>query len=129
MSNVRPWSAPVGNIEAACRAGGRRGYNAHRQAQALVRRLRVAELLGQSGFHRGALARLARELGVSKATITRDVQSMLPIACFCPCCARLVPREGLPALLTASLARHGRGLTPAAEAVQASFASGAAGKE
>src|SRR4051794_27592031 len=65
------------------RAGGRRGYNARRSFQRLLRRRRVFELLverfGVEGLfgHHGACAAVARELGVSRATICRDRQYLL----------------------------------------------------
>ena len=57
------------------RAGGRRRYNLQRQEAAEARRGEVRRLLDLYGRHRrGVQARIARELGVSRATISRDVE-------------------------------------------------------
>jgi DeoR/GlpR family transcriptional regulator of sugar metabolism len=42
-----------------------------------VRRVEVALLLRQWGFDHGVQVRIARHLGVSEATISRDVQALL----------------------------------------------------
>jgi hypothetical protein len=64
------------------RAAGRRRYNKLRYALALMRRKKVSKLLWEyrklgvlrrMSWH-GVQARIAFELGVSKSTITRDVQ-------------------------------------------------------
>ena len=60
------------------RARGRRRYNLARQEAAAQRRgevLRLLDLYGRA--RRGVQARIARELGVSRATVTRDVQHLL----------------------------------------------------
>jgi hypothetical protein len=69
-------------------AGGRRHYNAHRQFLALDRRRKLARMLRQKGgmTKRGYQARLARKLGVSTATICRDVRYLLQLGWPCPCC-------------------------------------------
>jgi predicted transcriptional regulator len=54
------------------RAGGRRRYNAARRKAADKCRSDVARMLCQYGRHkRGVQARIARELGVSEATVSR----------------------------------------------------------
>lgn len=61
------------------RAGGRRRYNAARQAQARARRAAILELIGTPvvlGFH-GWQAQLAKRFGVSRATICRDLTALL----------------------------------------------------
>lgn len=64
--------------DAVCRrASGRRRYNSVRQLRALLRQIEVARLLRTYHWARGARARIARELGVTPGTITRDVQSLL----------------------------------------------------
>lgn len=64
--------------EAYRRAGGRRHYNQTRQIRAIFRRDALLELLAQSGMFRyGARAAAARALGVSQATISRDVAAIL----------------------------------------------------
>jgi hypothetical protein len=57
------------------RAGGRRRYNLERQRAAAARLAEVERLLALYGaWRRGVRARIARELNVSRATVTRDVQ-------------------------------------------------------
>ena len=69
-----PWSVWTNPEEAARRAGGRRHYNSLRQLRAALRRRAVIELLCQYGFDYGSQRRIATRLGVSPATISRDVQ-------------------------------------------------------
>jgi hypothetical protein len=71
---VRTWWIPVSRDEAARRAGGRRAYNASRQFKAAMRRERVIVLLLARGFDYGSQRHAAAILGVSPATITRDVR-------------------------------------------------------
>ena len=60
------------------RAGGRRRYNLKRQEAARVRRAEVQRLLDLYGRERrGVQARIARELGVARATVCRDVLHIL----------------------------------------------------
>lgn len=68
------------------RAGSRRRYNATRQVRAALRRVRVAELLDQTGHIRGSQRRIAQALGVSEATISRDVAALLRTHVACPTC-------------------------------------------
>jgi hypothetical protein len=64
------------------RAGGRRRYNFERQLRAKLRRLQVRYLLLENRLwigelvQHGALAEIARQLGVSRATICRDLQQL-----------------------------------------------------
>jgi DNA-binding CsgD family transcriptional regulator len=71
MSKIR---VPKSAEEAYRRAGGRRRYHARRKRDAEERRARVAELIIQWGWVQGTQARIARELGVSEATISRDMR-------------------------------------------------------
>jgi|SRR5215213_4133647 len=71
MSKIR---APKSAEEAYRRAGGRRRYHAQRRREAEERRARVAELVVQWGWVQGTQARIARELGVSEATVSRDMR-------------------------------------------------------
>jgi hypothetical protein len=82
------WTAETTPEAAARRAGGRRHYNAWRQHLAFYRRVKLSRLLFAKGklFERGNQARLARELGVSRATICRDVRAILAWGHPCPCC-------------------------------------------
>lgn len=73
MSKIR---VPKSAEEAHRRAGGRRRYHAQRRRAAEERRGRVAELIIQWGWMQGTQARLARELGVSEATISRDMRKI-----------------------------------------------------
>lgn len=58
------------------RAGGRQRYNQRRQEAASERRAEVSRLLDLYGRRkRGVKARIARELGVSRATVTRDARA------------------------------------------------------
>lgn len=71
------WVDPVAEQSAACRAGGRRHYNAVRQRRAALRRVRVAELLVRAtAFKRGVQTTIARELNVSRATVCRDIRRL-----------------------------------------------------
>lgn len=83
------WSAPTTPEAAARRAGGRRHYNAWRKALAFRRlHLEVASRLFAQGslFRRGIQAELARELGVSRSTICRDIDHLLCQGWPCPHC-------------------------------------------
>lgn len=73
------WARPVPDEVAYRRAGGRRAYNARRQALAGLRRQAVVELLAESGrslFARDTVRWLAGELGVSTRTIQRDLAAI-----------------------------------------------------
>src|SRR6266850_1766166 len=75
MANV--WSAPTSWTEVCQRANGRRKYHSIRRLKARLRRQQVARHLRREGLGYGVKARLARTLGVSKATITSDVRAIL----------------------------------------------------
>ena len=91
MSNG--WSEWVSDGEAAARAGGRRRYNEVRRVRAQYRRIQVAERLLSYGWTYGAQARIAEELGVSDATISRDLKAIFPRAILCPVCGCRHPLE------------------------------------
>jgi predicted DNA-binding transcriptional regulator YafY len=57
--------------------GGRRRYNSLRQFLAAERRRRVVELMQRFGLKRGVVTAIARELHVSKASISRDIATLL----------------------------------------------------
>lgn len=82
------WSASTTNEAAARRAGGRRHYNAWRKALAAHRRRKISRWLSVRGrmFERGIQTRLARRLGVSRATICRDMAYLLRLGWPCPRC-------------------------------------------
>src|SRR5438132_11335174 len=65
------------HAEVAARAGGRRRYNSVRQFNSTLRRAQVIELAKEHGLGRGARAQIARELGVHRSTITRDLDAVL----------------------------------------------------
>ena len=99
MCNMRqPWSAST-DWETVCRrASWRRYYNSVRRVRALYRRNEVARLLTAQGalFDHGTQARLARQLGVSRSTICRDVAALLREGWPCPHCgAYKTPPEAL----------------------------------
>lgn len=63
-----------------------------------MRRVRVAEMLRAAGQIRwGAIGEMARELGVSTSTMSRDVAADLAAGREgrCPLCASVVPIDAL----------------------------------
>lgn len=100
--SVQGWSHPISDAEAWARAGGRRHYNGTRQAHAQLRRAEVARLLATLGLRHGTQAVIARRLGVSEATISRDLTALFrssrPRRCpLCGCgCAALADLGGTP---------------------------------
>jgi hypothetical protein len=92
VSNKRSfWSEQAEWDEVCRRAAGRRHYNRMRRFRAAYRRYRLAQLLSVKGgmTERGTQARLARELGVSRATICRDVAYLLRESYPCHACGAL----------------------------------------
>lgn len=72
------WSAHRPTHEVYRRAGGRRGYNRRRQLIATDRRVQIARrILRAGGLYHGMGAQLARELGVDRSTISRDINIIL----------------------------------------------------
>jgi hypothetical protein len=98
------WSAPTTHEEVARRCAGRRHYNAHRQILAAYRRTRVAKLLMAQGsmFEHGVQAAIARQLGVSRSTVCRDVAALLKEGHPCPTCGayRQPADPGVPGVET-----------------------------
>jgi len=76
LSARESWGAATGWDEVCRRAAGRRHHNAHRRTLQLYRRMLVSHLILRYGYYRGIQVRIARELGVSEATISRDVRAM-----------------------------------------------------
>jgi hypothetical protein len=76
--NNNSWTAFT-SFDAVCRrAAGRNRYHALRRFRRAQRRCRVAHLLGKYGLGRyGVLSRIARDLGVNRSTISRDVTVLL----------------------------------------------------
>ena len=93
MSNN--WSAPTSWDEVCRRKAGRDRYNSIRRLQRAERRFRVLKLLSRYGMDRGVQARIAKELGVSRVTVHRDVKALLFDYTPCPGCGSLVPRSRL----------------------------------
>ena len=58
------------------RAGGRRRYNATRRALVFWRLLELEHILRCEGYQVGDYARLSKRLGVSRATVCRDVRRL-----------------------------------------------------
>jgi hypothetical protein len=84
-----PWSNWTSTPEAHARASGRRWYNKRRQDHAKARRQEVERLLQRWGPSAAAKAKMARLLGVSLRTITRDVHALQerpPLPVICPTC-------------------------------------------
>ena len=83
------WSAPTSTSEVRRRAGGRRKYNSVRRFKADLRRVEVEKLFAAYGFTRGARARIARELGVNRSTVSRDIRRLwAPGGQTCDTCER-----------------------------------------
>lgn len=79
MRNKLNWSDTVDWQLACRRAGGRRGDNAWRQMQALLRQRQMVNLLHRLDLGlttRGAQSELARLLGVHRSTIHRDLATL-----------------------------------------------------
>jgi hypothetical protein len=93
----KPWGAPTSWDEVCRRAAGRARYHALRRFQRQERRLLVVELLRRYGLVHGVQARISRELGVSEATVSRDVAALLKDRAACPCCGTVVPKERIRA--------------------------------
>ena len=80
--NNNEWSRPIRWDEVCRRAAGRRHYNAIRTVRRALRRREVARLLVKYGglygpSSHGLQARIARQLGVHRSTICRDVWAIL----------------------------------------------------
>jgi len=83
------WSERTDDETMRRRAAGRRHYNAVRRFRAAWRRREVARLVLEGGAGWGYQARIARELGVSRATVCRDVAWLHAESLPCPNCGRL----------------------------------------
>lgn len=71
------WSDSTTNHEAFSRASGRRQYNAQRQHIAAMRQAEVFRRAMAYGYVPGTKARIARELGVHRSTVTRDFRAAI----------------------------------------------------
>jgi len=70
--NRQGWQRPVSDQEAYRRASGRRRRNFQRQIQAELRRQQVVKRLHEGQTYTA----MAQALGVSRWTISRDVQAL-----------------------------------------------------
>jgi hypothetical protein len=86
------WRQPTTWEEVTRRAAGRTRHNKVRQLRAALRRRQVLQLLGEIGWTYGSQARIARQLGCSEATISRDMAVLLPVVEECPTCHQFVLR-------------------------------------
>jgi hypothetical protein len=102
--NRESWARPTTHEEVVRRAAGRRHYNAVRQARAEQRRQKVLDLArnwGVSLVEPGVQGALARQLGVHRSTISRDVAAILGGVTVwrpCPACGRPVLPPGYASL-------------------------------
>jgi hypothetical protein len=87
------WSRPVSDAEAHSRAGGRARCNRQRELEAFSRRNRVLRRYIEMNAAPGAKAQIAREFGVHRSTVTRDIQRWSgEQSLLCPTC--LTPIRG-----------------------------------
>ena len=85
------WSAFTSTSEVHRRAAGRRKYNSVRTFHADMRRVEVEKLFAAYGFAHGSRSRIARELGVNRSTISRDIRRLwAPEGEACPKCERMM---------------------------------------
>ena len=73
-------------------AGGRARYNGVRTLRAQIRRAEVARLLLRHGWRYGTGVRIAEALGVSEATVSRDIYRLFretPLRSHCPICGAI----------------------------------------
>jgi hypothetical protein len=101
MTTSTNWSAPTSPSEVARRAAGRKKYNRQRQRAAQLRRRKVAALLFRRGWLSlpGYRLLIARRLGVSIATVARDIKTIMRTGYDCPTCGSHVlvpPRLRVP---------------------------------
>ena len=94
MSTTSDWSRNTRWDEVCRRASGRRRYNAVRRLHAELRRNAIIKRAWELGTwlrERGFQAALARQFGVNRSTISRDVKQlerdMAPLK-PCPLCGR-----------------------------------------
>jgi hypothetical protein len=81
------WSEETLDEFAYCRAGGRRAYNAQRRFAAAQRLAELARLLCVQGSNdRGIQAKMARQFGVSRSTMSRDFAALRRLMAPCYRC-------------------------------------------
>lgn len=97
----KSWSSPTTEDEVARRAAGRRRYNSRRTLEKNLRRQQVLQLLHLFGKRHGVQTRIARILGVSESTVSRDVDWLLTGTIhFCPTCRQRVDHRDWHDLIT-----------------------------
>jgi hypothetical protein len=74
--HIHNWQARVSDADARRRAAGRRKFNEKRRQAAYQRRDQVQQAWLEQGETWGWQTRLARQLGVHKSTISRDVTAI-----------------------------------------------------
>lgn len=93
------WSSPTTRAEVIARANGRRAYNSRRQRMAVLRRAEMLRLFNQYGTGYGVRARIARELGVARSTITRDFREAVWLHQQpCPTCGTVLDNKAWQAI-------------------------------
>jgi len=85
------WSHPTDPDTVRRRAAGRSHYNTWRRDVAAVRQGEVVKLLMEQPLRYGRQRELAKQLGVSEATISRDIRAVL-YKYQCPMCLTPHPR-------------------------------------
>lgn len=72
------WGEGIPTQQAYERASGRRHYNAIRRLNRELRRGEVAQLLSRYGLLTwGVQTKIARQLGINKSTVCRDIAALL----------------------------------------------------
>jgi hypothetical protein len=115
----KSWSAPVTAAEASRRARGRRAYNLVRQWRQLKRRAKVDELWHSrvtAQNYRRLGAQIARELGVSRSTVCRDLQWLRWVLFNERPLPRPSPADIIRAKIAKATERLGKGFSPATQA-------------
>jgi hypothetical protein len=88
------WSEPTSDAEVHARAAGRARYNRDRQFAALVRRNYVVRRFMELHAEYGAKAQIAREFGVARSTVTRDIRNWSgEQMALCPTCLSAVRND------------------------------------
>ena len=83
------------------RAAGRNRYNAERRERAMFRRYEIAMILrDHGGIPYGIQARIARQLGVSESTVSRDIWTLLRVPTCRTCGQWLISPEERRLLLS-----------------------------
>ena len=96
MTSRSEWGAPTTTDIVHRRAAGRAHYNSVRKLVADQRAVEIFKRLVAYNFTRGAQARVAREFGVSRSTVSRVLDRLPrpPNQIRCPLCGA-VPLDDL----------------------------------